>query len=435
MPILYDMMHTAKFSDANMRPKDWNEYLLIRKPKAMATLTALMALAPKGKKPSDPEFYWWTKDKPFPLSAIAAVYTDSGLSAVYNPAAAINLAAADSTLYVKLVTPNAVNQFPVNTVVLLYAPDKVSSFKGIRARVTEINSSTGYLKVSLLEADIAVTAAHVPGTFDHGYMELTSTLNAQVLGIGSAYAENAGIGIPYNTEPSKYYNLTQIFRTPLGHSRTFKQTTYRTGDVVKRAKEETNELHHENMERALLFGVKKEETDPVTGMPRRYTAGLLDFLPAESTKVFSGTWLGSGATDGWQWFNNTMMDMFLYGEDDRLCLCGGQALMKFNYLAESRGKGMEVKSETNQFGMNFTTFHLPTGNKVYFKTHPLFSLMPGYGSAALFLNPDDIIPREMQSTTYLPDRQANDIDGEKSEFLTEVGFEYHFPNNMRLLYV
>lgn len=435
MPILYDMMHTNKFTDANYRPKDWNEYLLIRKPKAMTTLTALLALASKGPKPSDPEFYWWTKDKPFPLAAISETYTDAALTAVYNPAAAVNLAAAGSTLYLKLVVADAVKQFPPNTVLLMYAPDKISGCKGLRARVTDINSSTGYLKVEMLEADIAVTAAHLPGTFDHGFMELKAALTAQVVGIGSAYAENAGIGIPYNTEPIKLYNLTQIHRTPLGHSRTFKQTKFRTGDVVKRAKEETNELHHEAMERALLFGIKKEETDATTGMPRRFSGGLLDYMPAECTKVFSGTWLGAGASDGWQWFNDAMMDMFLYGNDDRLCLCGGQALMKFNYLAESRGKGMEVKSETNAFGMNFTTFHLPTGNKVYFKTHPLFSLLPGYNSAALFISPDNILPRAMQETTYLPDRQGNDIDGEKSEFLTEVGYEFHFPNNNRLLYI
>lgn len=435
MAILYDMMHTKKFNDADMRPKSWNEYLLVRKPKAMLTLMSLLALAGKDEKPSDPEFYWWTQDKPFPIANIVETYTDAALTTAYNP---VNIGAAvvaGGALYLKLDVVTAAAQFPVNTVVLCYAPGVVSGHKGMRALVTEINTSSGYVKVQMLESDIAVDAAHLPGTFDHAYMELKTALSAKIVGIGTAYSENAKSGIPYASEPSKLYNFCQIFRTPLGHSRTFSQTKFRTGDVVKRAKDETNELHHESIERALIFGVKREETDPATGMPRRYTGGILDYMPAECKLAFSGTWLGTGPSDGWQWFNQIMTDMFLYGEDDRLCLCGGTAMLKLNYLAESRGKGMEIKSETNAFGLSFTTFMLPSGQKVYFKTHPLFSLMPGYESAALFLTPDDLKKKVIQETTYKPEIQDNDVDGEKSEFLAEMGFEYHFPNNNRLLFL
>ena len=96
---------------------------------------------------------------------------------------------------------------------------------------------------------------------------------------------------------------------------------------------------------------------------------------------------------------------------------------------------MTITSETTTFGLSFTSFTLPTGQKVMFKTHAMFGLMPGFTDAGLFLDPDTIQINSIDKTNYFPDRQANDIDGEKSEFLCEEGFEFHSPDNNRLLFI
>jgi hypothetical protein len=84
--------------------------------------------------------------------------------------------------------------------------------------------------------------------------------------------------------------------------------------------------------------------------------------------------------------------------------------------------------------MKVTRLICPFG-ELMLKTHPLFNVLPGGttgGSAytswvnnALVLDMANITYRPLKDsdTKYLPNRQGNGIDGVKSEFLTECGFE------------
>ena len=41
--------------------------------------------------------------------------------------------------------------------------------------------------------------------------------------------------------------------------------------------------------------------------------------------------------------------------------------------------------------------------------------------------------RYVDDTKYLPNRQSNDLDGEKSEYLTECGLEVHFEKSHAII--
>ena len=88
--------------------------------------------------------------------------------------------------------------------------------------------------------------------------------------------------VSYN--PTKYYNKTQIFRTPLSIDRTTRQTRSRTGDKYKELKREALELHSIEMEKAFIWGIMTENTGD-NGKPETTTAGLVRTIIDNSGNV------------------------------------------------------------------------------------------------------------------------------------------------------
>jgi hypothetical protein len=107
--------------------------------------------------------------------------------------------------------------------------------------------------------------------------------------IGNINAEGAAMPDAVAYDPLKWYNFTQIFRSPLEITRTAMQTRLRTGDQYKEAKRECLEMHGIEMEKAFLFGVPSESTGD-NGKPERTTLGI---VPA-----IKGGYTGQGGSAG-----------------------------------------------------------------------------------------------------------------------------------------
>jgi hypothetical protein len=405
----------------DQRPKSWREGILYLYPNGQAPLTAIMSKL-KNEQVNDPQYYWWTKTLPTQRATITGVYTNAGLSAAYTSGGV-----AGDIIYLKM-SASENEHFRIGHQVLMRdASDYTNDHVG-KVVAKANNGASSYISVKLLEADDNGTA--------------TTIANADVVMItGNINSEGAAMPGAIAYDPTKLYNYTQIFRTPLSITRTARKTKLRTGDAYKEAKREALELHSIEMEKAYIFGIPTEGTGD-NGKPERTTGGIINFIKANAptnvddyTKnaTYTGkAWLDDGG--GEAWLNNYLEVMFRYGRQEKLCLCGSGALLGLNRLAASGGH-YEITPQTKAYGMTFNQWITPFGT-IYLKTHPLFSMEATLRNSILIIEPEELSYRYIDDTQFFGEgdakqssqgNNANRIDGTNEEYLTEAGLELHHP--------
>ena len=404
----------------DQRPKNWRESILFLYPNGSMPLTAIMSKM-KNEKTDDPEFYWWTKTLPTQSATVTGVYNDVALSSAYTSGAV-----AGSVLYLKMTSADIIHFRAGHTVLLRDASNYTVDCVG---KVTSVstNGVNSYIAVKLLEAD------------DNGSGNDLSDCD-KVIVIGSVNAEGAAMPSAIAYDPTKLFNYTQIFRTPLSITRTARRTKLRTGDQYKEAKREALELHGIEMEKAFLFGVPYEGTGD-NGKPERTTQGLLNCLRVnnasgvddfqKNTSYTGKAWLDDGG--GEDWLDNYLETTFRYGRAEKLAICGSGALLGLNKLARA-GSHFTLTPTTKSYGISVTEWVTPFGT-INLKTHPLFNIEATLRNSMLIIEPENLVYRFIDDTTFYGEggKQAAEgtnggrIDGTQEEYLTEAGLEYHHP--------
>jgi len=410
------------------RPKNWRETVLRRYPNGDAPLTAILSKM-ASEKTDDPEFNWWTKSLPTQRATITGRYTNTGLSVAY-----VDSGVAGDTLYFKMSAAD-VSQFRIGHQVLLRdASDLTVDVVGkCVARVA--NGADSYIGALLLENDD-----------NSGAGDLSDCDTALIIGNINAEGANMPEAIAY--DPTKWYNYTQIFRTPLEMTRTALRTRLRTYDQYKEAKREALEMHSIEMEKAYLFGVPSERTGD-NGKPERTTLGI---IPA-----IKGGYTGSGGTAGtvsnyiadtdfagktWleggdEWLDKQLELIFRYGSNEKLAFVGTGTVLAINKLIKSNGN-FDFNSKTTSYGIKVMEWVTPFG-VINMMTHPLFSYEPTTRHSMVIFEPKDIKFRFIDDTMFKADErlkkgQWTSRDGIKEEYLTEAGLEYHHPDGWGYLY-
>jgi len=409
---------------ADERPKSWRETILYLYPNGSVPLTAILSKM-SSEPVSDPEFNWWTKSLAGQSGAITGVYTDEILSTAY-----VSGGVSGSVLYVKMAAA-LVSEFRAgHTVMLRDASDYTLDCV---AKVTKVvsNGASSYLTISLLEADDNSTQSHYLADAD------------RILIIGSVQAEGAPMpdAVAYN--PTKIYNYTEIFETPLEITRTAKKTKLRTKNSYIEAKREALELHGIEMEKSWIWGIRTENTGS-NGKPERTTGGILWFIKTYApnnvddfslnTDYTGKTWLQGGE----DWLDEQLEQIFRYGADDKLALCGSGALLGINRLVKANGM-YQLAPKTTSYGIKVIEWVTPFGI-INLKTHPLFSYEETNRNSCIILEPSMLKYRHIEDsdTFFKPDKSEktggpNSVDGTKESFLTEAGLEMHHPSKFGYL--
>lgn len=400
------------------RPKDWRETILFLYPNGTAPLTAILSKM-KSEKADDPEFNWWTKMLPDQSAAPTGVYTNSLLSSAYVSGGVIG-----SVLYFKMAELSAKN-FRIGHQVLLRDASDFAVDVNAKVIGVALNGASSYIQVKLLEADDNSTS--------HDLSDCD-----KILIIGNINEEGATMPTGISYDPTKFYNLTQIFRTPLSITRTARETKYRTGDKYKEMKREALELHSIEMEKAFLFGTRTEGVG-ANGKPERTTDGIITFLRKNNATLvndytlnstYAGKeWLEDGG--GEDWLEAMLESIFLYGRQEKLALCGNGALMGINKLAKAGGH-YTLTSQTKAYGIKVTEWITPYGT-IYLKTHPLFNIETTLRTSMLIMEPENLRYRYITDTAFFGEggktastgTNANRKDGTDEEYLTECGLEMH----------
>lgn len=440
------------FYSLNDRRRVFREY-----PNGGAPLVGLLSLM--DSEPTDnAKFGWFEKRfvQPESVLAVSGQETSPFWSAVggtnYSTTQAFN-GVENNTPHTRTVRVADSTNFRVSQVIMIRdVPQSNSAFVQIKGVITAVQ--TGLLTFQVLEdvtGVLCTTNLTTGGT--------KGPVGATVSVIGTANAENAsslGNGrfvVPVNPE-----NYTQIFRTAYGFSATSLKMPAnfdKTGIYREKAKDNCID-HMTEIEKAMLFGSKAISTaTDVSGdtVPIRYTGGILWFLQ-EWERSGGGTTgyrpSGSAATldsddnkriienvsgtmtyATWNTYVERAFRVTNNKSSEKLVLCGSGALAAVNSLVElglvTTNKNMGTEST---YGMNLVTLETVFG-VLHFKSHPLFNADPAWRYDALILDVQNLRYRPLndRDTALLKNRQANDVDGRKDEWLSEVGLEVRFPES------
>lgn len=385
-------------------------------PNGQAPLTAILSMM-GSEAVDDPQFHWWTQEQTAVGGAVAGVYTLPDLSVAY-----VSDGVAGDVVYVSVTTTLA-NRIREGHQILLrdasdYTVDVVGKITGVTRGTT-----VSVLAVKLLEADDNSTTH-----------DLSNCDTFKI--IGNINPEGGEMPDAIALNPTKVYNLTQIFRTPLSLTRTALKTKLRTPEQRQKAKAEALEMHSWEMELAFLWGIRTENIGD-NGKPERTTMGVINFIRQYaaancSDYTLDPTYAGNTWTTGGEiWLKNMLEQIFRYGASEKLVLCGSGFLLGIDALAMTGGQ-VNLQPAQKTYGMEIREWLTPFG-KINMKTHPLFSYDATTRNMGVILEPKELTYRYIDDTTFYGESSAKQhaegygqrrVDGINEEFLTEAGLEF-----------
>lgn len=389
---------------ADQRPKDWLETILLLFPNGMAPLTALRSQMKK-KSSVDPEFSWFSKifdDQRLALNAnLGAVASGTaGTVTVVTGASGLK---KDHVLYVE-----------ESGELMLVTADPTTE-----------------TSIAVIRGAAGTTAAAV--TF------AAAGVNPNLIVVGTAHMEGSLAPTAISRNPVKFRNYTQIFRNSLSATRTALNTRLRTGKQIAESKREALEYHTVEMERAAFFGVPFE--DLTSGSePRRYTQGILNFIDTNSPAANKINFQAHTNKD----LEDLMTDLeilFRWGSQEKIGFCGNAALLFFEKLIRAhQATQIIVKPDQKEYGMTVHRVVTPFGTLVL-KPHPLFNrITSGVTAGTAFRAMDSrIVVMDMENvkyrylensdTKFQSNQETPGQDAMISGYLTECGYEWHHPES------
>jgi hypothetical protein len=371
------------------------------------------------ERADDPEFAYWSKDLAAQSGAVTNVYKNANLTSAWGAETA---AAGLSNIYVQVAEAVA-DEFRVGHVVLLIDASIIANSSFGKVLSLKKDGANSYVQVKLKLAS------------GSGYLAATDTIDI----IGDANPEGGFIPDAVTYDPTKYTNYTQIFRTPLDITRTARLTKLRTGDAYTELKRESLQYHGVGMEMAAFFS-EKSEADGDNGKPERTTQGLISFTKenANSANVShypdttSDTWLQSGE----EWLEDQFEIVFRRGSAEKVAWVGSGGLRAIQKLVKQSGQ-FQLTAETGAYGIKVIRWTTPYGD-IALKRHPLFTFKSHRTNDMVLHEPENLVFKHITDTVFKKDNSEKvggniGADGTKEEFLTEAGYEFHFPNTMSYL--
>jgi hypothetical protein len=245
----------------------------------------------------------------------------------------------------------------------------------------------------------------------------TAMLNGdELMIIGSAQPENDTSKVARAKQPSLVENFTQIFRTPFEISGTLQAVSFMVNPSEwHRVARNAGIEHAKDIEYSFVLGRKSATTPGAT--EDRTTGGVLSFITSNQTDA------GGNLSEAE--FNAAMLQAMRYGSSSKLAIASGVGVSALNKFPASK---QITKNDETTYGMNVTHYTSPFGslNLVYHR------LMEGqkYGGYIIIIDMAQVAYRYLandevsRDTKVLPNRQPNDQDGTKSEYLSECGLRF-----------
>lgn len=382
------------------RPKNFREAILWLDPAGMTPLTAISAKM-KSEPTDDPEFSWWEEVLDAKRGELAADPTGGSFT----------LKAGSEATGVRAENP--ARQF---------SPGDLLQLRDASGEPTDYKNNIEIVKVTSIDGDTTMTV-----TRGYAGTTITAVTGDSLLLVGKVFEEGSGGASSRTSNPVKFNNYTQIFKTAFEETGTSSQTNYRTGKAFDNDRKRAMFNHSEAMEQAFFWGVAGEKAG-ANGRMERTMGGIRSFLSSH-VNVSVGS-----VTDNF--FLDSVSGLFDFNAggagDERICFVGNGAINKFQKaFRDSNPLRITYNGKVTFLGMKLLEFQIPQGTFML-KSHPLMNTDPIYTNSMFVINPKGILRRPMKGrdTKIQKNIQAPDEDLRKDQWLTEVGMELHYERTM-----
>jgi hypothetical protein len=367
---------TGEFG-VDFRPKNYRELFTLLEPNGSAPFNALLAMA-NSESTDDPEFKNFRDEIP------------------------------ERTLKINMAGTTA-----AGVTALTVDSDANSKFVVIGALI--VNLVTG--EVMRASADsTSLTAITVERNI--GGTTYTIADNSDLAIVGFAAQEGATSPTAVSFDAVVSSNYTQIFRTAFKVTNTLKSTYLRTGNKEDEVITKGLRMHMMDIERAMIWG-KKHEASGSTAQPTRYTGGLLNSI----TTVIDGTSgsYSSGVISEDNFDRELIETIFAFGSKTKVAFIGARVASSLQKMGKDRWQPTVVEGT---YGVSMTRYATFAGDLLV-HVHPQFRQIAGMANSMLVVDFPFTRYRYLanRDTQLLRDRQANDEDAVKHEYLTECGLE------------
>lgn len=398
----------------NERPEAFREMYLYLYPNGSMPITALQGLTKSSKSP-DPKFHWFEKDLAKMCADVTSIKTSDN-NTTYSSAGS-----AGDTIYIRMSETDSMNFRTGYQGVLIDSTDPGTFLRGKIVGVFQSGASS-WVQLRLYEAD-----------GNGGTIAAATATDIQLLAYGNVNAEGGNVPDTVMFNPYERENVTQIFRTPLEITRTAKETRLRTVDQYKEAKREALEIHGMMQEWTQIWGIYNNGVG-ANNQPERSTRGLIDWVYTYAPEnVYNYTSDTDFAQKTWEeggldWFEKILEEIFLYGDTEKLCVCGSKIIAGVQKLVRQWGH-YTISTDTKMFGYQVVSLTTPFG-VIHFKSHPLMRYVEATRRLGLVFEPRRFERKYITDTMYKEDVNFRKggfsaIDALKEEYLTECGYEYH----------
>ena len=263
---------------------------------------------------------------------------------------------------------------------------------------------------------------------------ITITTNDGFYALGRAYKEDETLGSIYMTQVTTDFNYCQIFRTPIGGSGRDEVTGLYGGRNRAHQRMQAGLAHRRDIENAFLFGERYVAATSGATKLRSATRGMLKFISVNTTDA--STTLTESDLDAFMQAVSTYDEEFT----ERLLIASPLLVTALGAFAKNKGR-WDIVGGASYYGVNMVDYHTPHGNLHVVKAaqtllgsyNSSYLRYSGYGIA---LDMSDITYRYMEGrdTDLLPNRQENDRDGWRDEYLTDAGLEVHWDEKHGYIY-
>ena len=290
----------------------------------------------------------------------------------------------------------------------------------VKAKDIIKNTTTGEVMFveSVSGKDLTVKRGYGDETDSGGTSATAVGSGDNIMRMGNAMEENSVSPEARATQPTKYYNYVQVFRTPFSGSLEDMNEPKEAGTDERTRLRRRKAIEHKlDLERAYLFGERNEHISD----ERRLMGGLFQFLQNQYTDI------GGNLSEAL--FEEVLEEAFKYGSKEKILITSPRVGSVINQFAKDR---IETKSGENYYGLRigeYISFH----GTLYVATSHMFEKdYEGMGTI-LDMENIDTMPYAGFNTTLRANLQENDRLGYKDEYLTMATLRVRLQKTHRVL--
>ena len=164
------------------------------------------------------------------------------------------------------------------------------------------------------------------------------------------------------------------------------------------------EEFYKELDAIATFGTRRTETE--NGRRKWYTGGILEFIPESNRQHYDDSLFQTKN------FNNQLKDMFYYGAQQKIALCGADFYTKFSNMIDNK---IILPAATNGWGVELMQFRATNGGTLLFAPSDTLSLH-GMSDYCIILDPEHFQYGHLQNMDIkaitVPTNNPHEMEGE-----------------------